>query len=98
MQKSRILSSGFADCYNSVCNIHDCSHLRIELKPRIQVSMLEYTGCHVLATVVAMYVGLDLPLLCAASSDAERSWLPCVGNSSCHVCWTISAIAICYKF
>ena len=98
VQKSRILSSGFANCYKSVCNIHDCSHLRTELKPRIQVLMLEYTGCHVLATVVAMYVGLYLALLCAASSDAERSWLPCVGNSSCHVCWTISAIAICYKF
>ena len=63
-----------------------------------KVLMLEYTGCHVLATVVAMYVELYLPLLYAASSDAERRWLPCVGNSSFHVCWTLSAIAICYKF
>ena len=26
-----------------------------------QVLMLEYTGCHVLAAVIAMYVGLQLP-------------------------------------
>ena len=68
VQKSRILSSGFANSYKSVCNIHDCSHLRIELKPRIQ------------------------------SFDARVYWLPCVGNSSCHVCWTVSAIAMCCKF
>jgi len=26
-----------------------------------KVLMLEYTGCHVLAAVIAMYVGLQLP-------------------------------------